>query len=223
MDVSNVVARDEWLAVRKELLVKEKEATRFNDALRAERQALPWVRVEKDYTFEGPDGRRSLLELFEGQTQLIVQHFMFDPDWEKGCPSCSHTLDTLSPAHVRQLQKKDTAFVLVSRAPLAKLEAWKVHKGWDLPWVSSHGSDFNYDFNATHDERVAPIEHNFRNKAELEAKGLPSDLRGEAPGYSVFVRDGETLYHTYSTFDRGCERLVSSTNFLDLTPLGRQG
>lgn len=222
MDFSNVVSRNEWLEARKVLLVKEKEATRANDALRAERQALPLVRVEKDYVFEGPDGSISLLELFGKSPQLIVQHFMFDPEWEDGCPSCSYAVDTLGPAHLKHLQDTDTAFVIVSRAPLSKLEAWKVPKGWDLPWVSSYDTDFNYDFNATHDERVAPLEHNFRNREELEAKGLPSDLRGEAPGYSVFVRDGDTVYFSYATFDRGCERLLSSTNFLDLTPLGRQ-
>lgn len=222
MDFSNVVSRDEWLTARKALLVREKEATRVNDALRAERRALPLVRVEKDYVFEGPNGHVSLLELFGESPQLIVQHFMFDPEWDDGCPSCSYAVDTLGPAHLKHLQDADTAFVIVSRAPLAKLERWKAKKGWTLPWVSSYGSDFNYDFNATHDPSVAPVEHNFRNRGELEAKGMEGDMRGEVPGYSVFVRDGESLYFSYATFDRGCERLVSSVNFLDLTPLGRQ-
>lgn len=222
MDFSNVVSRDEWLAARKALLVKEKAATKTLDALRAERQALPLVRIEKDYSFEGPEGQISLRELFGEKQQLIVQHFMFDPEWEQGCSGCTYFVDGLSANHLPFWQSKDTAFVIVSRAPLAKLEAWKAQKGWDVPWVSSYGSDFNYDFNATHDERVAPIEHNFRDKAELEAKGMKSDLLGEVPGFSVFVRDGEAIYHSYSTFDRGADILDSRTQFLDLTPLGRQ-
>lgn len=222
MDYSNVVSREVWLEARKALLEKEKEATRANDVLRAERQKLPLVRVEKDYIFESPDGPVSLRKLFGDSPQLIVQHFMFAPEWEDGCPSCSYAVDTLGPGHLQHLQDTDTAFVIVSRAPLAKLERWRAKKGWTLPWVSSYDNDFNYDFNATHDERVAPIEHNFRNQEELEANGMKSDMQGEVPGYSVFIRDGETIYHSYSTFDRGTERMVSSVQFLDLTPLGRQ-
>ncbi len=222
MDFSNVVSRDEWLEARKALLVKEKAATRTLDALREERQALPLVRVEKDYTFDSPEGPVSLLELFGEHKQLIVQHFMFDPDWEKGCSGCSYFVDGLSTNHLDFWQSKDTAYALVSRAPLEKLEAWKAQKGWDVPWVSSYGSEFNYDFHATHDERVAPIEHNFRNREELEAKGLKSDLRGEVPGFSIFVRDGETIYHSYSTFDRGMDIVDPRVQVLDLTPLGRQ-
>jgi predicted dithiol-disulfide oxidoreductase (DUF899 family) len=223
IDLSNVVSRDEWLAARKALLVREKEATKLNDELRAERQGLPLVRIEKEYVFDSSEGRVSLLELFGEHRQLIVQHFMFDPAWEDGCPSCSYAVDTLGAEHLRHLQSQDTAFVIISRAPIEKLERWKAKKGWVIPWVSSYGSDFNYDFNATHDAQVAPIEHNFRHKEELEAAGLPADLSGEVPGYSVFVRDDQDIYFSYATFDRGVERLVSSTNFLDLTPLGRQG
>lgn len=218
-----VVSRTEWLAARKALLVQEKEATRLHDALRAARQSLPLVEVDQEYVFEGPDGQVTLPDLFEGRRQLIFQHFMFDPEWEDGCPSCSYAVDTLGPGHLRHLHEKDTSFVIVSRAPLRKLEAWKEKKGWNLPWVSSYGSPFNYDFHATHDETVAPVEHNFRNQAELRERGMDGHPRGEVPGQSVFVRDGGHVFHAYSTFDRGTEMLVSSTQFLDLTPLGRQG
>lgn len=223
MDFSNVVSRAQWLAARQALLVQEKEATRLHDALRAARRQMPLVEVDKEYVSEGPDGQVTLLELFKGRRQLIVQHFMFDPEWEDGCPSCSYAVDTLGPGHLRHLHEKDTAFVIVSRAPLRKLEAWKQKKGWNLPWVSSYGSRFNYDFHATHDETAQPIEHNFRNRAELEERGMAGNPHGEVPGQSVFVRDGGRVFHAYSTFDRETEMLVSSTQFLDLTPLGRQG
>lgn len=217
-----VVSRDEWLAARKRLLVKEKEATQVNDTLRAERQQLPMIRVEKDYVFDGPDGPVNLLELFGDRSQLIVQHFMFDPEWDDGCSSCSYAVDTLGPGHLQHLHEADTAFVIVSRAPLAKLEAWKAKKGWDLPWVSSNENDFNWDFNASINPEVAPVRVNFRDEAEMAQAGM-EPFTGELPGYSIFSYDGDTIYHTYSTFARGVERLVSSTQFLDLTPLGRQG
>ena len=219
-EVPRVVFPDVWLSARKALLAKEKELTRARDALRAERQALPMVKIEKEYTFEGANGPVTLLELFDGRRQLIVQHFMFDPEWDKGCPSCSYATDDFGD--LTHLYEKDTSFVMVSRAPLAKLEIWKKRKGWTLPWVSSYGSDFNYDFYATVDEAVAPMMVNYRSKEGLEQAGLKFSGKGEIPGYSVFLRDGDTIYHTYATFARGVELLVSGTQFLDLTPLGRQ-
>lgn len=220
MNDFQVVSQEAWLAARKALLAKEKEATRARDALRAERQALPMVKIEKGYTFEGPDSEVSLLDLFDGRRQLIIQHFMFEPEWEDGCPSCSYAVDDFGD--LSHLHEKETSFVIVSRAPLEKLESWKARKGWTLPWVSSHGSDFNYDFQASVDESVAPVMVNYRNKEELEQAGIDSDMAGEIPGFSVFLRDGDTIYHTYSTYARGVELLISGTQFLDLTPLGRQ-
>ncbi len=220
MNLSMVVLQDEWLAARKELLAKEKELTRARDTLRAARRALPMVEIEKTYTFEGPDGAVTLKELFGGRRQLIVHHFMFDPDWDEGCPSCSYAADDFGD--LAHLHDKNTSFVMVSRAPLAKLEMWKGRKGWTLPWVSSYGSDFNYDFHATVDEAVTPMMVNYRSKRELEQAGLKSDGTGEIPGYSVFLRDGVSIFHTYATFARRVELLVSGTQFLDLTPLGRQ-
>ncbi len=220
MNNLQVVSSEEWLAARKALLVKEKELTRARDALRAERQALPMVKIEKEYTFDSPEGKVSLKELFAGRRQLIIQHFMFDPEWDEGCPSCSYATDDFGD--LLHLHDKDTSFVMVSRAPLEKLEAWKARKGWTLPWVSSYGSEFNYDFYATVDETVAPMRVNYRSKEELEQAGLKLDGKGEIPGYSVFLRDGDTIYHTYATFARGVELLVSGTQFLDLTLLGRQ-
>ena len=220
MNEVQVVSRDEWLEARKALLVKEKQLTRLRDALRAERQALPMVKVDKDYVFNSPKGKVSLLGLFAGRRQLIIQHFMFEPEWDEGCPSCSYATDDFGD--LTHLYEKDTSFVMISRAPLAKLETWKKRKGWTLPWVSSYGSDFNYDFYATVDEAVAPPMVNYRNKEELGQAGLKFGGKGEIPGYSVFLRDGESVYHTYATFARGVELLVSGTQFLDLTPLGRQ-
>ena len=219
-DLPKVVSQEEWLEARKALLIKEKEATKARDALNTERRRLPIVEIEKDYTFEGPNGEVSLLELFEGRRQLIVHHFMFDPEWDEGCPSCSYAADDFGD--ISHLHDKDTSFVMVSRAPLKKLEAWKARKGWTLPWVSSYGSDFNYDFYATVDEAVTPLMVNYRTKEELEQAVLKSDGKGEIPGYSVFLRDGNAVYHTYATFARGVELLVSGTQFLDLTKLGRQ-
>jgi predicted dithiol-disulfide oxidoreductase (DUF899 family) len=220
MSPPRVASREEWLAARTELLAREKEATRARDALSAERRELPMVRVEKDYRFEGPDGEVGLLDLFEGRRQLIVQHFMYDPDWDVGCSACSYLVDSLGD--LEQLHDRDTTFAIVSRAPLEKLEAWKRHKGWDVPWYSSFGSDFNYDFHVTMDEAVAPAEYNYRSKAEYERAGMGAYIEGEQPGVSVFLREGEEVFHTYSTFARGVEQLVASTMMLDLTPLGRQ-
>ncbi len=220
MELPKITLGEEWLEARKRLLVKEKEVTRVRDELRAERQALPMVEVEKDYVFEGPDGKTSLLDMFEGRRQLIVQHFMFDPEWDDGCPSCTYFSEDLG--HLPHLHEKDTSFAVISRAPLKKIEAYKRKKNWTFPWYSSFGSDFNYDFHVTMDESVTPAEYNYRSAAEHRQAGMLWYTEGEQPGVSVFLREGERVFHTYSSFARGSEHLVSTAMFLDLTPLGRQ-
>jgi len=226
MSLPQVVSRERWLVARKELLAKEKELTRRRDALNTERRELPMVKVDKDYAFEGPEGKASLLDLFDGRRQLIVGHFMFDPDWEEGCSSCSAGADEVSNGLLEHLHARDTEFVYVSRAPLDKIERYKARKGWSFHWYSSHGSDFNYDFHVTLDESVASVEYNYRTKAEHEQAGTSYYVEGEqsieAPGSSFFLRDGETVFHTYSTYARGAEMTGGSYYFLDLTALGRQ-
>jgi predicted dithiol-disulfide oxidoreductase (DUF899 family) len=213
-----VVSKDEWLAERTKLLTDEKALTKEKDRVNAERRRLPMVKVEKEYVFEGPSGKKTLTELFEGQRQLVLYHFMFDPSWDTGCMGCTGFVDAIGD--LSMLAERNTTFVIVSRAPLAKLEAYKASKGWDLPWYSSFESDFNYDFHVTLDESVAPIEYNYRTKAELEARG--SSPKGEQPGISVFFRDGDDVYHTYSAFERGVENVTDSYDMLDITPYGRQ-
>jgi len=215
-----IVSREEWLARRKELLAHEKEVTKHGDRVNAERRRLPMVKLEKEYLFETPTGRRSLGDLFEGRRQLIVYHFMFDPEWDKGCSGCTGYVDALGDLSL--LSARDTTFTLISRAPLAKLETYKKERGWDRPWVSSFGSDFNYDFHVTNDETKAPIEYNYRDKAQLEARGEADGVKGEEHGLSVFFRLGDDLFHTYSVYARGTEGLVDSYRLLDVTPYGRQ-
>jgi predicted dithiol-disulfide oxidoreductase (DUF899 family) len=219
----NVVSPSEWLAARKDLLAKEKAFTAARDALNAERRQLPMVKVEKDYVFESPAGPAHLIDLFDGYRALVLQHFMFDPTWDEGCPSCS--LDADSVGHLAHLHARDTNFVAVSRAPLPKIEAFKARMGWTFPWYSSYGSDFNYDFHVTLDESVAPILYNYRDKDELVAAGLEwivAPGSSEQAGVSVFLRDGTDVFHTYSAFGRGTDLLTSTYNYLDLTPFGRQ-
>ncbi len=225
MSLPKIADRHEWLAARKELLAKEKELTRARDALNAERRNLPMVEIAKDYAFEGPAGTVRLLDLFEGRRQLIVYHFMFHPEWEDGCPSCTAGTDELSPGFMEHLHTRDTSYAMVSRAPLAKLERWKAKKGWDLPWYSSFGSDFNYDFGVTIDESVVPGRYNFRTKAEFEAMGsdfFTSDQPFYLPGRSCFLQVDGRVFHTYSQYARGLESTGGSYYFLDLTALGRQ-
>jgi len=213
MNLPNVVTRDEWLAARTELLAKEKALTKARDALNAERRGLPMVEIEKEYVFQGPDGPLKLIDLFEGRKQLIVYHFMFDPDWDEGCPSCSFLADHIG--ELAHLHSRKTTLALVSRAPLAKIEAYKKRMGWTTPWYSSYGSDFNYDFHVTLDNSRGPLQYNFRD--------IPADAGGgEVPGTSVFLRDGERVYHSYSSYARGGDILLNTYNYLDLTPLGRQ-
>ena len=225
MTLPRIATRDEWLAARKELLVKEKEMTRRRDALNAERRNLPMVEVTKEYTFDGPDGRVGLADLFDGRPQLILYHFMFDPSWEDGCPSCSAGTDELSPGFFEHLHARGTSYAMVSRAPLAKLERWKAKKGWDVPWYSSFGTDFNYDFGVTIDESKAPPVYNFRTRAEFEAMGADFfewDQPFELPGRSCFLTADGRIFHTYSQYARGLESTGGSYYFLDLTALGRQ-
>ena len=226
MSLPQIVSRDEWLVARKELLAEEKELTRRRDALNADRRRLPMVTIDMDYVFEGPDGKAGLLDLFEDRRQLIVGHFMFDPSWEDGCSSCSAGADEVSQGLLDHLHARDTTLAYVSRAPLEKLERWKARKGWTFPWYSSHGSDFNYDFHVTMDESVTPVEYNYRSKAEHEQAGTGYYFQGEEPieqpGTSFFLRDGDSVFHTYSAFGRGAEMTGGSYYFLDLTALGRQ-
>lgn len=214
-----IVSQEEWLAARKAHLVHEKEMTKQLDRLRAERRRLPMMKLAKDYAFEGPGGKRGIRELFEGRRQLIVYHFMFDPAWDKGCKGCTGFVDALGD--LSMLKDKATTFVVVSRAPLAKLEAYKALKGWTITWYSSFGSDFNYDFRVTLDEKVAPIEYNYRTKAEMEAHDgrVPT---GEEHGLSVFFQSGDDVFHTYSSYGRGNEGVTNAYSLLDITPYGRQ-
>jgi predicted dithiol-disulfide oxidoreductase (DUF899 family) len=226
MNLPRIALREQWLEAREELLVKEKELTRARDALNVERRNLPMVEITKDYVFEGPEGKVGLLDLFEGRRQLIVGHFMFDPSWEDGCPSCSAGVDELADGLVEHLHNRDTSLAYVSRAPLEKLERYKQKKGWTMRWYSSYGSDFNYDFNVTTDESVAPAVYNFRSREEHERRGtgyyFDAEQPIEQPGTSCFLRDGDRVFHTYSTYGRGAEMLGGSYYWLDLTALGRQ-
>ena len=222
----DIVSRDVWRAAREELLEKEKELTRARDRLNADRRRMPMVEIVKEYEFEGHDGRAHLLNLFEGRRQLIIYHFMFSPSWDAGCRSCSAWADQVSRGHLRHLHACDTTLALVSRAPLKKIIPFKNRMGWIMPWYSSFDSDFNYDFHVTLNEAVAPIEYNYRTKAQHEAAGTSYYIDGkqpiELPGLSCFLRDGDTVYHTYSTYARGGESVGGANYFLDLTALGRQ-
>ncbi|MBJ7607818.1 MAG: DUF899 domain-containing protein [Candidatus Dormibacteraeota bacterium] len=225
MSLPKITTQEEWLAARKGLLAKEKELTRQRDALNAERRNLPMVAVEKDYTFDGPVGQVHLIDMFVGRAQLIVYHFMFEPEWEDGCPSCTAGTDELSAGFFEHLHTRDTSYAMVSRAPLAKLERWAAKKGWDVPWYSSFGTDFNHDFGVTIDESVTLGQYNFRSRAESEARGsdiFEADQPFEMPGRSCFLQVEGRVFHTYSQYARGLESTGGSYYFLDLTALGRQ-
>ena len=210
-----VVSRDRWLAERKLLLAREKEITRLRDELARERRALPWVRIQKDYAFDTPEGRRTLAELFEGRRQLLVQHFMLGPGWAEGCPSCSYMADHLDGMQVHLMQR-DVTLRVVSRAPLAEIERFRARMGWRFQWVSSHGSDFNRDFGVSFtQEEIASgkVRYNYLTQA------FPAE---EAPGISVFYKDdADQVFHTYSTYGRGVEVMMGTYDLLDLTPKGR--
>jgi predicted dithiol-disulfide oxidoreductase (DUF899 family) len=215
-----IASYNEWLELRKELLEEEKELTHHKDRVNAKRRRLPMVEVEKEYVFEGPDGARSLLDLFENKKQLIVHHFMFHPEWERGCSGCTGHVDGLGD--ISNLDRLDTRYVAVSRAPYPKLEAFKRLKNWNIPWYSSFGSDFNYDYHVTLDENVAPVEYNYRSKAEMLARNSPNPVEGEEHGFSVFFRIEDKVFHTYSTYARGAEEVFDTLGLLDITPYGRQ-
>jgi predicted dithiol-disulfide oxidoreductase (DUF899 family) len=206
-----VVSREEWLTERKVLLAEEKELTKHRDRVNAQRRRLPMVKIDKTYVFDGSDGKTTLLNLFENHRQLIVYHFMFDPAWDKGCSGCTGLVNALG--NLTMLKERDTTFVLISRAPLEKLERYKAQMGWNLPWVSSFNSDFNYDFHVTLDESVTPVQYNYRDK---------KDFAEEGHGLSVFFRLDDEIFHTYSTYARGCEGLTDAYSLLDVTPYGRQ-
>jgi predicted dithiol-disulfide oxidoreductase (DUF899 family) len=203
MNLPGVVSQAEWEAAHEALLVKEKEATRARDALAAERRRLPIVRIEKDYVFDGPEGKVGLLELFDGRRQLILYHFMFGQNQDVGCDGCSMVLDNVG--HLAHLHARDTSFVAVSRAPIDRIEPYRKRMGWTIPWVSSYDSDFNVDFGVS-PEQPRPDEYQ----------------DGETFGLSVFLRDGDDVYRSYFTNGRGVEGLGSNWSYLDLTPLGRQ-
>jgi predicted dithiol-disulfide oxidoreductase (DUF899 family) len=210
-----VVSREEWLAARKRLLAKEKEFTRLRDQLSAERRELPWVRVEKDYLFDGPDGKETLADLFDGRTQLLVYHFMFGPEWEQGCPSCSYVSDHIDGANWH-LPQRDVTLLAVSRAPLSKIEAFRERMGWQFKWVSSYGNDFNRDFHVSFTPEEMAQGEVYYNYAMGE---FPSE---EAPGISAFYKDpGGAVFHTYSAYARGLDPLIGAYNYLDLAPKGR--
>jgi predicted dithiol-disulfide oxidoreductase (DUF899 family) len=212
---------DEWLAARLELLDAEKELTRRSDELARRRQQLPWVRIGKQYRFDTDQGSASLAGLFQERSQLIVYHFMFGPDYEAGCPSCSSIADGFDGS-VAHLARRDITLCAVSRAPLEKLQAYKQQMGWSFPWASSFGSDFNYDFHVTIDPNVAPVEYNYRNQAQLEAADAAwRGWSGEQPGMSAFALEDGVVYHTYSAYARGLDVLWSMLQWLDRAPLGR--
>jgi predicted dithiol-disulfide oxidoreductase (DUF899 family) len=224
-----VVSRDEWLAARLKLLDQEKAAMRTQDAVTEQRRALPMVRIDQQDTFEGPAGGARLVDLFEGRRQLIVYHFMWNnaaarargaqaPD--EGCASCSFTIDSVG--RLDHLHASDTTFALVSRAPLAEIEPFRARMGWTIPWYSSADSGFNFDFHVTNDESVAPVEFNYKDKATLERSPKTAFVTtGDGQAISVFVRDGDTVFHTYTTYGRGTEFMMNTYQFLDLTPMPR--
>jgi predicted dithiol-disulfide oxidoreductase (DUF899 family) len=222
MSLPEIVSQEEWETARTELLAREKELTRARDELAAARRRLPMVRVDKDYRFDGPEGEVGLIDLFEGRHQLIVCHFMFDPEWEDGCPSCTAGADEMAEGKLEHLRARDTTLAYVSRAPYARIEAYKERRGWTFPWYSSHGSDFNYDFHVTLDESVTPVQYNFRTPAQFAAAGQQFEMAGEFPGRSSFLSDGDHVYHTYSVYARGLETIGGSYYLLDETALGRQ-
>lgn len=219
-----VATRDEWLAARRELLAREKEALRVRDAVSAARRRLPMVLVDKDYEFEGPQGKLRLRDMFEGTSQLYIHHFMWVDARDEGCPSCTQAAKmTFNPALRAALKEKDVTLACISRGQLTKLQAWKEKHGFTFPWYSSQDNDFTYDFHVTLDESRQPIEFNYRNKAELIEHGMPEHiLKGDWNGCSVFMRRGDSVYHTYSAYARGQDQLALPYAFLDLTPYGRQ-
>jgi predicted dithiol-disulfide oxidoreductase (DUF899 family) len=218
MDDPQIVTQDEWRAARRELLVKEKELTRARDDVAAERRRLPMVEIDKDYIFESADGKASLLDLFEGRSQLLIYHFMWLFDEEQGCPSCSFLVDNIG--HLSHLHARDTTLAVVTRGPLDQSDAFRQRMGWTVPWYSSNGSEFNYDLHVTLDPSQGSTEYNYRDAAELGPDW--AGWSGELPGTSAFLRHGSRVFHTYSSYARGGDLLLGTYNWLDLTARGRQ-
>jgi predicted dithiol-disulfide oxidoreductase (DUF899 family) len=214
MEPHKIVSHDEWLTARRAHLADEKAFTRARDPLSRKRRELPWENVEKNYVFDGPDGKETLADLFGGKSQLIVYHFMLGPDWEEGCPSCSLLADHFDGA-VIHLAQRDVAFVVVSRAPLQQIEKFKRRMGWHFKWVSSFGNDFNFDYHvsATPEEKAKGIAN-----YNYEVTEFPSE---ERPGASVFCKNAGDIFHTYSSYGRGLDILIGTYNFLDIAPKGR--
>jgi len=215
MQHHSVVSQEQWLAACTALLLKEKEFTHLRDKINAERLALPWVKVERNYVFDTPTGKKNLSELFDGRSQLIVQHFMFDPSWEEGCKSCSFWVDNFNgaPAH---LNHRDVTMVLVSKAPLVTLEAYRKRMGWTIKWVSSVNTDFNRDYHVSFTDEERAQGRAYYNY------GLGSFSAPEAPGISVFCKDtAGVIFHTYSCYARGLDMLNGAYHLLDLVPKGR--
>jgi predicted dithiol-disulfide oxidoreductase (DUF899 family) len=214
-----VVSQQEWLAARQALLVKEKQATRLRDRLNAERLALPWVRVDKRYWFEGPGGKTTLTDLFSGRSQLMVYHFMLGPGWAAGCPGCSFLADHLDGA-LPHLNHHDVTLTAVSRAPLGEIEAYKTRMGWRFPWVSAFDSDFNFDYHVSFTRRELQGEQLLYNYSTAPAAAGFTET--ELPGLSAFYRDqAGDIFHTYSSYARGPEELIGTLMILDRAPLGR--
>ncbi len=212
-----VVSREEWLEARRALLATEKEETRLRDRIRAERQALPWVKVDTTYTFDTPTGKRTLADLFDGRGQLMIYHFMFGPDWEAGCPGCSFLSDHIDGT-LAHLNNHDVTYVTVSRAPLDKIEAYKKRMGWKFPWVSSFGSDFNFDYHVSFTKEELDSGKVFYNFGEISG----DQANDELPGMSAFIRDeAGNVYHTYSDYARGGEEILTTLMILDRAPKGR--
>ena len=215
MKEHQVLSHDQWIEARKALLAREKEFSKSRDALSEARRALPWERVEKEYVFEGPDGKESLADLFDGKSQLIVYHFMYGPGWEEGCKSCSYLADHFNPAVVH-LAHRDVSMVAVSIAPLAELEPFKRRMGWTFKWLSSFGNDFNRDYFVSFSEDEVEGGTAYYN---YTAQGFPST---EAPGASVFYKDeGGDVFHTYSVYSRGLDMFITAYHYLDIVPKGR--
>lgn len=212
---NDVVSHSEWVEARKALLKEEKKFTKLRDDLSKQRRELPWEKIEKNYTFDGPSGAKSLADLFHGRSQLIIYHFMYGPDWDEGCKSCSFLADHFNPAIVH-LNARDVSFVVVSHAPLSVFEPYKQRMGWDFLWVSAFNSDFNQDFHVSFtEEEIKRGDAYFH----YENKGFSST---EAPGASVFFKDDDgTIYHTYSVFERGLDMFITAYHYLDIVPKGR--
>lgn len=215
IEAPRIVSQAEWLEARKELLAKEKELTRQHEDVIARRGAMPWVKVEKDYVFDGPKGKVTLGDLFEGRSQLVIYHFMLGPDWEEGCKGCSFLADHIDAARLHVIHH-DVAVAVVSRGPVEKIEAFKKRMNWYFPWVSSGNSDFNYDYHVSFTPEQVESGRGMYNFEETEV-GID-----ELPGASVFAKNEQgEIFHTYSAYARGCEQLIGAYHFLEMTPKGR--